>query len=61
MKQIKWNMLAFAILAACAIMGIGVAIAEKSILGGIGCIIALILIMGFGFKTKKKLRENGQL
>jgi hypothetical protein len=61
MKQIKWNMLMFAILSACAIMGIGVAIAEKSIAGAIGCIAALILIMGFGFKTKKKMRENGQL
>jgi FtsH-binding integral membrane protein len=61
MKQIKWNLLAFAILAAACIAGIGMAIAEKSILGAIGCIIAVILVMGFGFKTKKRMRENGQL
>jgi len=42
-------------------MGIGVAIAEKSVIGIFGAIIALILIMGFGFKTKKRLRENGML
>lgn len=42
-------------------MGIGVAIAEKSLIGIIGCIAAVIVIMGMGFKTKKKMRENGEL
>ncbi len=61
MKQIKWIFVVYAILAAVSIMGIGVAIGEKSILGVIGSILALILIMGFGFKTKAKLRANGEL
>jgi len=61
LKQIKWPLLAFAIGAALCMMGIGVAIAEKSVIGIFGAIIALILIMGFGFKTKKRLRENGML
>ena len=61
MKQIKWPLLAFAIAAALCMMGIGVAIAEKSIVGIIGAIILLIFIMGFGFKTKKTMRENGLL
>lgn len=61
MKQIKWIFVVYAILAAVSIMGIGVAISEESILGVIGSIIALFLIMGFGFKTKAKLRANGQL
>jgi arginine exporter protein ArgO len=61
MKQIKWNLLMYAILAAACIVGIGIAIAEKSFLGSIGCIIAVIFVMGFGFKTKKRMRENGQL
>ncbi|MEH7108012.1 YlaF family protein [Bacillus sp. JJ1764] len=61
MKQIKWVLLIYAVMAAAAIMGIGVAIAEESILGIIGCILALISIMGLGFTTKKKMRERGEL
>ncbi|OIK09626.1 hypothetical protein BIV60_23405 [Bacillus sp. MUM 116] len=61
MKQIKWSLLLYAFLAAAFIAGIGVAIAEQSIIGTIGCIIAVILIMGMGFKTKAKMRANGQL
>ncbi|MDQ0198444.1 YlaF family protein [Neobacillus ginsengisoli] len=61
MKQIKWIFVVYAILAAASIMGIGIAIAEKSIIGALGCIMAVILIMGMGFKTKRKMRENGEL
>ncbi|QED47390.1 YlaF family protein [Cytobacillus dafuensis] len=61
MKKIKWPLLAFAIAAALCIMGIGIAIAEESMIGILGSIIALVLVMGFGFKTKKKMRENGLL
>jgi hypothetical protein len=61
MKQIKWIFVVYAIRAASGIMGIGIAIAEKSFIGALGCIIAVILIMGMGFKTKRKMRENGEL
>jgi hypothetical protein len=61
MKGIKWIFLIFAILAAASMMGIGIELAEKSMIGTISCVIALIIIMGFGFKTKKKMRENGEL
>ncbi|MEH7747865.1 YlaF family protein [Neobacillus drentensis] len=61
MKNVKWSLLVYAILAAASIMGIGVAISEKSIIGAIGCILAIIVIMGMGFKTKRKMRENGEL
>ncbi|MDN3014905.1 YlaF family protein [Paenibacillus sp. BSR1-1] len=61
MKNIKWSLLIYAILAAASIMGIGVAISEKSVLGIIGCILAVIVIMGLGFSTKKRMRENGKL
>jgi hypothetical protein len=61
MKGIKWISLIFAILSAVSMMGIGMAIAEKSVIGVISCIVALIIIMGFGFKNKKKMRENGEL
>jgi hypothetical protein len=61
MDKVKWPLLVFAILAAASIMGIGIAISEKSLTGAIGCIIAIVVIMGMGFKTKRKMRENGQL
>ncbi|MBG9541293.1 YlaF family protein [Cytobacillus firmus] len=61
MKNIKWPLLAFAIGAAICMMGIGVAVAERSILGIILSIIALVFVMGYGFKTKKKMREEGLL
>ncbi|MBO0962569.1 YlaF family protein [Neobacillus sp. MM2021_6] len=61
MKSVKWPLLMYAILAAASIMGIGIAISEKSLLGAIGCILAVIVIMGLGFKTKRKMRESGEL
>ncbi|RDI47606.1 YlaF family protein [Falsibacillus pallidus] len=61
MKDIKWIFVLYAILAATSIMGIGVAIGERSILGILGCIVLLILIMGMGFKKKKQMREEGKL
>ncbi|MEH7177326.1 YlaF family protein [Neobacillus vireti] len=61
MKQIKWIFVVYAILAAFSIMGIGVAIGEESILGIVGCIIAVMAVMGLGFKTKAKLRAKGEM
>ncbi|HYK71881.1 MAG TPA: YlaF family protein [Pseudoneobacillus sp.] len=61
MTQIKWPFVFIAILAAMTIMGIGIAIGERSILGIFACILALVFVMGYGFKTKKKMRENGKL
>ncbi|MFJ7730091.1 YlaF family protein [Neobacillus sp. NPDC097160] len=61
MSNVKWPLLIYAILAASSIMGIGVAISEKSIVGAVSCILAVIIIMGLGFKTKRRMRENGQL
>ncbi|MBM7586679.1 hypothetical protein JOC86_003231 [Bacillus pakistanensis] len=61
MKNIKWIFVLFAALAAACIMGIGVAIGEESILIASISIIVLFIVMGFGFKTKKKYREEGKL
>jgi hypothetical protein len=61
MKNIKWIFVFYSVLTAAAIMGIGIAISEKSFLGVIGCIVAVVLIMGLGFKTKAKMRANGDL
>lgn len=61
MDQIKWPFLLLSILAAGTIMGIGISIAERSIIGILACIVSLVFVMGFGFKTKKKMREAGKL
>ncbi|MBM7654124.1 YlaF family protein [Neobacillus cucumis] len=61
MNNVKWPLLIYAILAAASIVGIGIAISEKSFIGALGCIAAVIIIMGLGFKTKRKMRENGEL
>ncbi|PLR79218.1 hypothetical protein CU633_01550 [Bacillus sp. V3-13] len=61
MKEIKWIFVVFAIVAAACIMGIGVAIAERSLVGIFACIAGVIVVMGFGFKTKRKMREKGDL
>ncbi|WP_042356386.1 YlaF family protein [Bacillus rubiinfantis] len=61
MKQPKWTLLLYSILAAAGMMGIGVAIAERSLLGIVSCIAAVIVVMGMGFTTKKKLREKGEI
>lgn len=61
MKKIKSLFLLFALVATSCIMGIGISVAERSIIGIICCILLLILVMGIGFITKKKMRENGFL
>jgi arginine exporter protein ArgO len=61
MNKVKWSLLVYAILAAASIIGIGIAISEKSLLGAIACVLAIVLIMGMGFNTKRKMRESGQL
>ncbi|MCA1029913.1 YlaF family protein [Bacillus timonensis] len=61
MKSVNLPMLGFAIATAFFMMLIGVAISYKSLLGIILSIIAVIIIMGLGFTTKKKMREKGRI
>jgi arginine exporter protein ArgO len=61
MKNIKWIFVMYAVLAAVCIMGIGIAISEKSILLAVLTVAAWVFVMGYGFKTKKKYREEGKL
>jgi hypothetical protein len=58
MKKIKSLFLLFALVATSCIMGIGISVAERSIIGIISCILLFILVMGIGFIAKKKMREN---
>jgi len=61
LKNIKWVFVLYSISAILSMCGIGVAVGFRSLPGAIVAIIALILIMGYGFKTKKKMREQGVL
>jgi hypothetical protein len=58
MKQIKWLFLLLAIVAAACMAGIGISIAERSILGILISIIATIAVFGIGFSLKSKLLIN---
>jgi hypothetical protein len=40
---------------------IGISVGLRSIPGILASILLLILVMGFGFKTKKKMRDKGLL
>jgi hypothetical protein len=61
MKSFQPVFFFFAVLAAVCMMSIGIFIAERSFLGIILSIIALLATMGFGFVTKKRMREKGLL
>ncbi|RAK23213.1 hypothetical protein B0I26_101167 [Anoxybacillus vitaminiphilus] len=51
----------FAVLAAACIMAIGIFIAERSLLGIIFSLIALLATMGAGFMTKKRMRKKEEI
>lgn len=61
MKSGKWIFFLLAFIAAGSMVGVGIAVGERSILGILISILALIAAMGFGFATKKKMRDKGIL
>lgn len=61
MKNVKWVFVFYAIAAIASMCAIGVAVAMRSFPVALIAIIALVFIMGNGFKTKKKMREQGLL
>ncbi|RFU63413.1 YlaF family protein [Peribacillus glennii] len=60
MKEMQWNFLLLALLAAASMAWTGIAIGEGSTIGIILSILALFVIMGYGFTKKRKLREKEQ-
>lgn len=54
MSRYSFLTLLIAIAVAASMVGIGISIAQKSILGGIACAILTVLFMGAGFAYKKK-------
>ncbi|WP_175988725.1 YlaF family protein [Bacillus sp. Marseille-Q1617] len=61
MGNIKWIFVLFSFLAAVSLMGIAISISLASPLLAAGSTVVLIIIMGFGFTTKKRYREEGKL
>lgn len=61
MKNVKWVFVLYALGAILSMFMIGIAVGVKSYLLAIVAVISLVLIMGNGFKTKKKFREQGLL
>lgn len=60
MPTIQWPFLGFAFLAAACMIGMGIAIGEKSWIGAFSSIILLLAVMGFGFSYKAKMRRQGK-
>lgn len=61
MKNIKWVFVIYSLAAILAMVGIGLAVGLRSVLGIFAAILVLCLIMGMGFKKKKEMREAGIL
>lgn len=59
MKDIKWIFVFYSLAAVASMCAIGISVAIASPLLALLAIVALILIMGNGFKTKKRMREQG--
>jgi len=60
MKSLNLPMLLFSVLTVLFMLLIGISIAERSILGAILSTIAAVIVVGYGFVTKKKLREKSR-
>lgn len=51
----------YSIASILSMMAIGVAVGMRSGIGIVASIALLMIVMGYGFKTKKKMREKGLL
>ncbi len=60
-KNIKWIFVLYSLAAILAMVGIGLAIGLRSVLGIFAALLLLGLVMGMGFKKKKEMREAGLL
>lgn len=61
MKNIQWIFVIYSLGAVLSMAAIGVGVAMRSILVVVIAIVALILIMGNGFKRKARMRREGTL
>lgn len=61
MSNIKWIFVLYSLGAMLSMALIGLAVALRSIPFIILSIVLLFVVMGFGFKTKAKMRKQGLL
>ncbi|KQL36594.1 MULTISPECIES: YlaF family protein [Bacillaceae] len=61
MGNIKWIFVLFSLGAILSMAFVGIAIALRSIPLVILGLVLLCVVMGYGFKTKKKMRDQGLL
>ncbi|ALC86188.1 hypothetical protein AM499_10375 [Bacillus sp. FJAT-22090] len=61
MGNIKWIFVLFSIGAILSMAFVGIAIALRSIPLVILGLVLLCVVMGYGFKTKKRMRDQGLL
>lgn len=61
MKNVNLIFLVYAIAAVVGMIGIGVSLSFNNIFITLFFILITIIVMGAGFKTKKKLRELGRI
>ncbi|MET1013440.1 MAG: YlaF family protein [Paenisporosarcina sp.] len=61
MKNIKWVFVLYSLAALLSMFAIGISVGLRSVPGILVSIFILIMVMGLGFKTKKKMREQGLL
>ncbi|GED67806.1 hypothetical protein BRE01_15080 [Brevibacillus reuszeri] len=54
MNRYQMVTLALAFCVTACLIGVGIAIGEKSPLGILGCIVVAFSLMGFGFSYKRK-------
>lgn len=54
MNRYQLVTLALALSVTACLIGVGISIGEKSILGIIGCFVVAFTLMGFGFSYKRK-------
>lgn len=61
MKEIKWLFLFYAVGTTVSLAGVGIAFAERSMVGVVTCMFLAITLIGVGFMTKKKMRKKNLL
>ncbi|WP_096199201.1 DUF5325 family protein [Bacillus sp. FJAT-45350] len=61
MKKENIMFLLLAVITVICIMGIGIAVAERSLLITLLSLIGIFIATGLGFNLKKKLRESNEM
>ena len=58
MEKFSWFFFFLSLGAVTCMIGMGIAVSFKSVIGAAGAGLLLAVIMGYGFKTKKMLNGN---